>query len=321
MPKVTSLADLELRHLAALRAVAEEGTFGRAAARLGFTQSAVSQQIGALERVVGEPVFDRPGGPRPVALTPAGRILLRHANAILDRVRQAEGDLDGLRSASRGRLAIGTFQSMSVRIVPGVLSELRKAHPHVELVLVESDDQDELLTRLRDGDLDITFVVTLNDTDLDIVPLLEDPFVLVCPRDSAILPKKGPVPAALLDELTMVSQPSNACQAAIDRGLHDLGVHPDVVFRSSDNAAVQAMVSAGMGHALMPRLALDLADPSVVFREISPPVPPRAIGLASIAGRTLAPIVDEFIEIAKRQTRMLGMPPGTTRRGAKSPAA
>ena len=85
------LRDLELRHLAALDAVATEGTFGRAALRLGYTQSAVSQQIAALERLVGAALFDRPGGPRPVELTPLGDLLLEHALARLAREGREAG--------------------------------------------------------------------------------------------------------------------------------------------------------------------------------------------------------------------------------------
>src|SRR5262245_26748986 len=85
--------ELELKHLVALQAVATERSFGRAAERLGYTQSAISQQIAALERVVGEPVFDRPGGPRPVELTPCGQVILDHAEQVFRRLGQAEEEV------------------------------------------------------------------------------------------------------------------------------------------------------------------------------------------------------------------------------------
>ena len=77
---------IELRHFLALEAVAREGSFGKAALKLGYTQSAVSQQIAALERIVGQRLIERPGGPKPVSLTEAGTLLLRHANAITARI-------------------------------------------------------------------------------------------------------------------------------------------------------------------------------------------------------------------------------------------
>src|SRR5215813_14254527 len=88
---------VEIRHFAALQALAEEGSFGRAAERLGYTQSAVSQQIATLERIVGERLVERPGGPRPISLTEAGLLLLRHADSIVARLQAAHSDLDALK--------------------------------------------------------------------------------------------------------------------------------------------------------------------------------------------------------------------------------
>src|SRR5215212_6341538 len=103
--------DIELRHLAALQAVSEEGSFGRAATRLGYTQSAISQQIATLERIVGERLVERPGGPRPISLTEAGRLLLRHASSIVARLQAAQADLQALRAGESGTIRVGTFQS------------------------------------------------------------------------------------------------------------------------------------------------------------------------------------------------------------------
>src|SRR6187549_1613405 len=105
--------DLEIRHLNALVAVAAERSFGRAAERLGFTQSAISQQIAALERLVGAPVFDRPGGPRPVELTPLGHLVLEHARDLLARVDVAGVAVDRFLRGEAGRLTVGTFQSVT----------------------------------------------------------------------------------------------------------------------------------------------------------------------------------------------------------------
>src|SRR5438132_9218966 len=103
---------LELRHLIALKAIAEEGTFGRAAESLGYTQSAISQQIAMLERIVGEKLIDRPGGPRPVSLTEAGQLLLTHAEGITARLQAAQADLAALSNGDAGPLRVGTYQSV-----------------------------------------------------------------------------------------------------------------------------------------------------------------------------------------------------------------
>src|SRR4029079_5762595 len=114
---------LELRHLIALKAIAEEGTFGRAAKRLGYPQSAISQQIAMLERIVGRRLIDRPGGPRPVSLTEAGDLPLRPAGAIPGRLQAAQADLAALDAGDAGPLRIGTYQSVGARVLPELLRE------------------------------------------------------------------------------------------------------------------------------------------------------------------------------------------------------
>ena len=118
---------LELRHLIALKAIAEQGTFSRAASSLGYTQSAISQQIATLERIVGQRLIDRPGGPRPVSLTEAGELLLRHADAIAARLQAAQADLAALDAGESGPLRIGTYQSVGARILPALLREFSVA--------------------------------------------------------------------------------------------------------------------------------------------------------------------------------------------------
>src|SRR5262245_38898936 len=137
------LQDIELRQLRALQAVAAEGSFGRAAERLGFTQSAISQQIAALERAVGDKVFDRPGGPRRVELTPTGAVLLRYAGTVIGGLRTAEDELRSLRAGEVGRLVVGSFQSVSVKILPLVIGRFRAERPGLTVRCEETDDNDE----------------------------------------------------------------------------------------------------------------------------------------------------------------------------------
>src|SRR5919202_6379499 len=149
---------VELRHLAALEALAEEGSFGRAAQRLGYTQSAISQQIATLERVVGERLVERPGGPRPVTLTEAGRLLLRHAESIMARLKAAQADLAALSAGSAGTLRVGTFQSVGAKVLPTVMRRYREGWPDVEIELHESHSDLELASMVERGDLDLSFV-------------------------------------------------------------------------------------------------------------------------------------------------------------------
>jgi DNA-binding transcriptional LysR family regulator len=289
------LRDVEIRQLRALQAVAEEGSFGRAAERLGFTQSAISQQIASLERAVGGKVFDRHGGPRRAQLTPTGELLLQHAVAVLAQLQVAEDGLRSLRAGEVGRLVVGSFQSVSVNVLPEVVGRLRTERPGLSVRAVESDDQDEVVRQLLADELDLSFVVGVPDhPEIEAWPMLIDPFVLVSP---ACCPAPSPDPAALLGA-AMIGQPACFCQRTIDDELRAHGVDPDYVFRSNDNSAVQAMVRAGMGSAVMPRLAVDVYDPGVVITEFDPPLNPRVVALARRRGRTLVPAADRFVQLA-----------------------
>src|SRR5881398_2997656 len=138
------LLGVELRHLLALQAIAEHGSFGRAARALGYTQSAISQQVATLERAVGEKLIERPGGPRPVSLTEAGRLLLRHAESIVARLDAAQADLAALRAGEAGTLRVGTFQSVGARLLPEIMRRFRKSWPEIEIMLEERDSDAEL---------------------------------------------------------------------------------------------------------------------------------------------------------------------------------
>src|SRR5213076_1888072 len=124
---------IELRHFLALEAVAREGSFGKAATSLGYTQSAVSQQIAMLERIVGQRLLERPGGPRPVSLTESGELLLRHADAISARLQAAQADLAALDAGDAGPLRIGTYQSVGARVLPELVREFCAEWPQVDV--------------------------------------------------------------------------------------------------------------------------------------------------------------------------------------------
>jgi len=289
------LQDVELRQLRALLAVAQEGSFGRAAERLGFTQSAISQQIAGLERAVGDRVFDRPGGPRRVELTPIGAFLVGHATAMLAELRAAEDGLASLRAGEVGRLVVGSFQSVSVKILPPVIGRFRIERPGLAVRCVESDLNEELMTQLLDDELDLTFMVgDPGHPGIETVELLVDPFVLVTTADGPV----GPMAISALAGMAMIGQQPCACQTTIDESLRRCGVEPDYVFRTNDNAAVQAMVKSGMGRAIMPFLAVEEHDPGIALVPIEPPLPPRTIFLARRKGRTLPPAANRFIELA-----------------------
>ncbi len=289
------LRDLEFRHLVALDAVATEGTFGRAADRLGYTQSAISQQIASLERIAGEPVFDRPGGPRPVELTPFGEQLLGHGRRLLSQLDGIDNELDRFRHGDLGTLSIGTFQSVSATVLPQVVGRIRQHHPDLEMTVFESDHDDELDERLGNGELDLSFVVGDVGAEFESRHLLNDPFVLVArPGQFAA----GPVALVDLAEEPMIGQHENSCQIANEAGLRSAGIDPSYVFRTNDNGTVAAMVRAGMGVAVLPLLCVEPDDPRTALHQLKPAIPARHISIAWRKGRTLSPAAHRFVDLA-----------------------
>lgn len=306
---VHSLRDVDLRHLVALDAVADEGTFARAAERLGYTQSAVSQQIAALERAVGEKVFDRPGGPRAVELTPFGAELLRGGRDLLARLAALADDLDRFRAGQAGRLTIGTFQSVSSAVLPMVLGRFRASHPDVEIQLFETDVDVELEQHLERGQTEVSFVVgevaPPSESGFDSRLLLTDPFVLIA-RPGQFPP--GPVSIDAIAGEPLIGQHPNSCQLLNEAGLRSAGLDPSYVFRSNDNGTVAAMVRAGMGVAVMPLLCTEPEDPRTELHPLDPPIPGRQVSIAWRAGRTLSPAARDFVELTVAVCAQLSEP-------------
>ena len=300
------ISDLDLRHLRALRAVVEEGSFIAAGDALRLSQAAISQQIAGLERAVGHAVFDRPGGSRPVTLTPVGRLVLECADDVTARLERLREDLADLSSGTAGRLRIGTYQSVSVQLLPDLVFDLRAAAPDLAISLVEHDDNDDLVDDLLSGEIDITFLAgPLTDPRLDITVLGVDPYVLIIPADGDLArshPRRR-LPVAALEAVPMVGQHDCGSQRAIDEGLRAAGLRPRYAFRSNDNGAMQGMVRAGVGPAVMPLLAVDTADAGIAVKRLEPDLDPRTIVLAVSSGTTAIPAAQRFMQIARTTCR------------------
>ena len=298
---------LELRHLIALKAIAEEGTFGRAAKRLGYTQSAISQQIAMLERIVGRRLIDRPGGPRPVSLTEAGDLLLRHADAIAARLQAAQADLAALDAGDAGPLRIGTYQSVGARVLPELLREFCAGWPQVDVTLQESADDRDLIRLVEQGDLDLSFVVMpLDPGPYEVVELFRDPYVLVVPAGSPLASRdRPPSLRELLDHPLISNRTCRTTQRVEDR-LRQAGREPNIAFRSDDNGTVQGLVAAGVGVAVVPRLTVDETDPAVQVVDLGDRVPPRLVGIAWHRDRRRTRAANAFVELARTLTAAVG---------------
>jgi molybdate transport repressor ModE-like protein len=291
---------LELRHLVALKAVAEEGSFGRAAQHLGYTQSAISQQIATLERIVGQKLVERPGGPRPVSLTEAGTLLLRHSDAIAARLQAAQADLAALEAGEGGPLRVGTYQSVSAKLLPALLREFQREWPKVQIRLTESADDFELLGLVEQGELDLTFVVyPLRPGPFEAAELLRDPHVLIVQADSPLATRERAPSLRELAELPRISYQNCRITQAIEDRLHPAGREPNIVFRSDDNGTIQALVAAGVGIAVVPRLTLTEPDSAIAILDLGDRVPQRTIGIAWHRDRMRTHAADAFVGAAR----------------------
>ncbi len=296
---------LELRHLVALKAIAEQGTFGRAAKSLGYTQSAISQQIATLERIVRQRLIERPGGPRPVSLTEAGELLLRHADAIAARLQAAQADLAALDAGDVGPLRIGTYQSVGAKVLPGLLREFAEQWPKVDITLRESADDQELARLVERGELDLTFVVLpLGPGPCETVELFRDPYVLVVPTGSPLAGRDRPPTLREVVEHPLISYRTCRTTQRVEERLRQAGRDPQIVFRSDDNGTVQGLVAAGVGIAIMPRLTVDETDPAIEVVDLGDRVPPRLIAIAWHRDRRRTRAAEAFVELVRQQTAL-----------------
>jgi DNA-binding transcriptional LysR family regulator len=291
---------LELRHLIALKAVAEEGSFGRAAKRLGYTQSAISQRIAVLERIVGQRLVERPGGPRPISITEAGGLLLTHAEGITARLRAAQADLSALGAGDAGPLRIGTYQSVGARILPTLLRSFGTEWPKIDVSLVESADDSELLRLIETGEVDLSFVVyPLRPGPFEAVELMRDPYVLLVPNDSPLAHRDRVPTLREIVDLPLIGYRSCRTTEQVEERLRVAGTEPHVVFRSDDNYTVQGMVAEGIGVALVPLLTVDPSDDRLTMLELGDRVPARLIGIAWHRDRLRTPAASAFVEAAE----------------------
>jgi DNA-binding transcriptional LysR family regulator len=289
---------VEFRHLAALQAVAEEGSFGRAAERLGYTQSAVSQQIAALERVVGQRLIERPGGPRRASTTEAGELLLRHAAGIVARLHAAQADLAAFAAGAAGTLRVGTYQSVGARVLPEVMREFHEAWPKVEIQLTESADDGNLLELIERGELDLSFVMLpVEEGPFETVELMRDPHVLVVSADSPLARRRRPPSLAEVAEQPLIGCRQCRSVHQLETRFRDAGLESRVVFRSDDNGTIQGLAAAGVGAALVPLLSVQPEDERIAVLTLTD-VPPRRIAVAWHRDRYRSPAMRAFVEQA-----------------------
>ena len=289
---------LNVARLRVLREVARRGSFSAAAEELSYTQSAVSQQIAALEAETGMTLLQR--HPRGVSLTAAGQTLLGHAEGILARLESAEASLAAIAGLRGGRLRMASFPTAGATLMPLAIATFRARWPDVELPLAEGEPE-QIAPRLRAGELDLGLLFEFGPSPLTEgiarVELLEDPLFLALPRDHPLSRRRKLRLADLREEAWVQTASASPCARYVVRSCHAAGFEPRVSFESDDYQTVQGLVAAGVGVALIPELALTVVREDIVIRALAPHPPARQVIAATATGARLLPAAPAMLGV------------------------
>ncbi len=278
---------LDVRRMRVLREVALRGSFSAAAESLSFTQSAVSQQIAALEREAGAILVERSA--RGVRLTDAGEAVVRHAEGILSKLAEAEAELEAIAGLRGGRLRLAAFESAAATVMPIAISAFAQQYPAVELSMTLLEPE-EAVAALRAGDIDLAITFGAGkreDRDGEGVThhhLLEDPMYLVLPPNHPLARKRGVRLADLADEPWIGGAPDCECNRMISQACLRFGFDPRIAFETDDYSAVQGFVAAGVGVSLIAELGLRTVRDDIVIRPLGRDTPVRQIFATALKG-------------------------------------
>ena len=303
------VADVSSVWLRAFLEVARHGSFTVAARGLGWTQSAVSRQVAALEAALGGgPLFDRL--PRGVRLTEAGRVLVPYAETVVEALHGAGRELAELREVAGGRLRFGAFPSADAVLVPQALAAFRERHPGVRLSREEGLTP-RLLDRLSAGHLDLAIVSTTSGAALDAYRLhhLLDEALYVAVPAAHPLAGSGAVRLGQLADANWISGGSRPEGTLLDAALRQ-GFRPRVAHVVAEWTAKQGYVAAGLGVTLVPALAAGAVRPDVALLAVlDEDAPARAVYAATVRGRTPPPAADAFVAVLRQAAALV--PQGT----------
>ena len=291
---------LDVRRLRVLREVAAQGSFSAAADALSYTQSAVSQQIAALEREAGSQLVERSA--RGVTLTDAGRALVGHADAILARLADAEDELHAIAGLRGGRLRLAAFPSACATLMPLAVARFRERHPGVELSLCPAEPDDGMrLLRGGASDIALSIEATFDQrthADLDTVALLDDPIYIMLPRDHPMAAQRRLKLTDLVHESWMIGTAGTCPDTSIFlRACSAAGFEPDIAFNLDDYNAIQGFVAAGMGVSFIPDLALINVRDDIVVRSLGARPPVRRIVALTLADSFRSPAKQAMLDV------------------------
>jgi DNA-binding transcriptional LysR family regulator len=296
---------LNLGRLRVLSEVVAHGSFSGAAEALSYTQSAVSQAVARLEAETGATLIVRDRrGVRPTA---AGATLVEHAEAIFAQVGAAEEELAAILGVRGGRLRMASFPSAGATLMPLAIATFRERHPDVSLTLAEGEPE-EITPRLRAGEFDLAFpgVGERAGSGLRSVTLLEDPMHVALPAKHPLAEQPALTLADLQEQQWVQTSASSPCARHVVRSCLAAGFAPNVAFESDDYETVQGLVAAGVGVALIPRLALTRVRPGIVVRALAPRSPARKVVAATASGPGVAPAAKTMLRVLADVAREYG---------------
>jgi DNA-binding transcriptional LysR family regulator len=285
---------IDARRLRVLREVAHHGTLAAAADALHLTPSAVSQQLAALEREVGLPVLERNG--RGIRLTGAAEVLVGHADLVLAQLEAAAADVAAYTEGLVGTVRLAGFATALAELVAPAVVRLRETHPRLELTAVEQEAP-ECFRALSRGDLDIAISMASR-----YAPAADEPRFHRRPLHTdtldAVLPTGHPLAGAPVVELaalageTWVGPPDGtSCHDVTVTGCAAAGFAPAFRHRTLDFHSAMALVAAGLGVTLVPRLGQAAVPAGAVIRPLAPPAPARHVFAATRAGAERRPAI------------------------------
>jgi DNA-binding transcriptional LysR family regulator len=284
--------------------VVSSGSVTAAAADLGYTPSAVSQQITALEKQTGTALLERVGrGVRPTA---AGLLVAEYADAIGRQVAEAETALADLRAGRTGQLTVRYFTTAGASLVAPAVARLRAEHPRVRVELKLIDPEDPL-PDVKEGRADLALVVRApGSTECEgvrLVHLLDDPYRAVLPKGHRLARRRVLDLAELAQEPWVGSEWPGPCLDAQLDACAAAGFRPGFVVESGDYVTAQGFVAAGLGVSLVPRLGLGGRHPDVVIRDVRGPEPVRAIYAAVRATAPPQPALRTLLDALRDTAR------------------
>jgi DNA-binding transcriptional LysR family regulator len=303
--------DMDVQQLRTFYRVAKRGSVTAAAQELGYTQSAVSRQIAALEASIDARLFDRRA--RGVRLTEHGQCLLPHAESLLERLDAARRDLAELDNLERGRLRVGAFATANAALIPQALAAFRRQHPSISLSLVEGSTHRQLAW-LEAGEVDVAVVSAfpdqrVGDDRIDLVRLLDDAMLVAVPR-SHHLARRRRLRLRELAHETWIAADSRENDRLLGPERLRTEYEPVVDFVVREWTAKLGFVAAGLGITLVPSLAARAAPADVALVALHPEERSfRRIYAAATKGRVRSPAADAFLAILRDSATLIRRSP------------